>query len=58
MAQSSIQAMLYQILIELVEGRAHKSIKMPLGMEGGLSKKNIEFAEEMGESRSEGQLKS
>lgn len=31
------------ILIELVEGRAHKSIKMPLGMEGGLSKKNIDL---------------
>jgi hypothetical protein len=31
------------ILIQLVEGRAHTSIKMPLGMEGGLSKKNIEL---------------
>lgn len=31
------------ILIELVEGRAHASIKMPLGMEGGLSKKNIDL---------------
>ncbi len=29
------------VLIQLVEGRAHASIKMPLGMEGGLSKKNI-----------------
>lgn len=31
------------ILIQLVEGRAHPSIKMPLGMEGGLSKKNIDI---------------
>ncbi len=29
------------ILNQLVEGRAHSSIKMPLGMEGGLSKKNV-----------------
>ena len=29
------------VLIQLVEGRAHASIKMPLGMDGGLSKKNI-----------------
>jgi uncharacterized membrane protein len=31
------------ILIQLVEGRAHSSIKMPYGMSGGLSKKNIEL---------------
>jgi len=31
------------ILNTLVEGRAHASIKMPLGMEGGLSKKNIDI---------------
>ena len=31
------------ILIQLVEGRAHSSIKMPLGMEGGLSKKNVDI---------------
>lgn len=31
------------ILNELVEGRAHSSIKMPLGIEGGLSKKNIDI---------------
>lgn len=30
------------ILIELVEGRAHPSIKMPYGMDGGLSKDKIE----------------
>ena len=31
------------ILNTLVEGRAHASIKMPLGMEGGLSKKNVDI---------------
>jgi hypothetical protein len=30
------------ILIELVEGRAHPSIKMPYGMDGGLAKDKIE----------------
>ncbi len=30
------------VLIELVEGRAHPSIKMPFGMEGGLAKDKIE----------------
>lgn len=30
------------ILIELVEGRAHPSIKMPYGMSGGLAKDKIE----------------
>lgn len=30
------------ILIQLVEGRAHASIKMPLGMNGGLAKDKIE----------------
>jgi hypothetical protein len=30
------------ILIELVEGRAHPSIKMPFGMDGGLAKDKIE----------------
>ena len=29
------------VLIELVEGRAHPSIKMPFGMEGGLAKDKI-----------------
>jgi len=30
------------ILIQLVEGRAHASIKMPFGMSGGLAKDKIE----------------
>ena len=29
------------VLIQLVEGRAHPSIKMPYGLEGGLSKDKI-----------------
>ncbi len=29
------------IMIQVVEGRVHASIKMPYGMTGGLSKKNI-----------------
>lgn len=29
------------ILIQVVEGRVHASIKMPYGMSGGLSKENI-----------------
>jgi hypothetical protein len=31
------------ILIQLVEGRAHASIKMPFGMSGGLAKDKIEI---------------
>ncbi len=31
------------ILIQLVEGRAHSSIKMPFGMSGSLSKTNIDL---------------
>ena len=31
------------IMIQLVEGRAHASIKMPYGMNGGLSKDKIEL---------------
>jgi hypothetical protein len=31
------------ILIQLVEGRAHPSIKMPYGMNGGLAKDKIEI---------------
>ena len=31
------------ILIQLVEGRAHASIKMPYGMSGGLAKDKIEI---------------
>lgn len=31
------------VLIELVEGRAHPSIKMPYGLEGGLAKDKIEI---------------
>lgn len=31
------------VLIQLVEGRAHASIKMPLGMNGGLAKDKIEI---------------
>lgn len=29
------------ILIQVIEGRVHKSIQMPYGMAGGLSKENI-----------------
>ncbi len=31
------------VLIELVEGRAHPSLKMPYGLEGGLAKDKIEI---------------
>lgn len=31
------------IMIQVVEGRAHASIKMPFGMNGGLAKDNIEI---------------
>ena len=31
------------ILIQVIEGRVHASIKMPYGMNGGLSKSNIEL---------------
>ena len=31
------------ILIQLVEGRAHSSIKMPFGINGSLSKENIDI---------------
>lgn len=31
------------VLIQLVEGRAHPSLKMPYGLEGGLAKDKIEI---------------
>ncbi len=31
------------VIIQVVEGRVHSSIKMPFGMSGGLSKDNIEL---------------
>lgn len=31
------------ILIQVIEGRVHPSIKMPYGMNGGLAKSNIEL---------------
>jgi uncharacterized membrane protein len=31
------------IMIQVIEGRAHASIKMPFGMNGGLAKDNIEI---------------
>lgn len=31
------------VLIQLIEGRAHSSLKMPFGINGSLSKENIEI---------------